>query len=105
MDAAWNKVTQLEAENARLRAELEKRKDSRTLYQNYEVLEDVIVRLRAELEALKPKLTIEYRYTKAEPDGINSAAYCEDYDEEYDNLKLAFHGGKLVSAEVLGGGE
>ena len=56
-------------------------------------------KLRAELESLRPKPVVTYGYMNiAGPNSISWEYSCEG---EHNNLKLTFHDGKLVSAEVI----
>lgn len=93
---SWdNEKTQLEAENARLQSQLEEYRAAA----GHELRQ-----LRAELEALKPKPVIRERYTQLTSltlIGLEQSVYFTDEREECDNLKLTFHDGKLVKAEVI----
>lgn len=85
----------LEAENARLRADAE-------MYRRHcEEAQTDNARLNIELEALKPKPVVETRFMLADLTPYTSGILFEE-STQHSNLKLTFHDGVLVEAEVLG---
>lgn len=84
------------AENARLKLQLDNAHKA-----GFEAGE-LANKLAAELEALRPKppeTVVQYRYSRIRT--TSSQPLCDDHCADDDNLKLTFHDGKLVSAEVI----
>lgn len=96
-------VRDLLAENARLRAEL----DAHTPNPSFTIddLRKEVERLRAENEALKPKPDIEemelFAWFQHIDDGGCPIPHTDPYADN-PNVRLTFHDGKLVKAEVIG---
>lgn len=77
-----------------------------TMAQRLQRAEAENARLKAELEQLKPKPVVATGFTSVKIQG--SGFYqspVKDNPLPHDNLKLTFHDGKLVEATVLNQGE